>query len=86
MQQRMMGCIYAVKEGKLDLAKDLALEVAGDFLAMGARNLLLACTELPIALGEAEMARLPCLDVTSAFADACVRHALALERQNQGVA
>ena len=76
MQVRMMAAIYAVKVGDMVRAEDLSRALAREFLAAGASVLLVACTELPIALGP-DMDRLPCLDATVCLAEACVDRALA---------
>ncbi len=77
MQVRMMRAIHAVKTADLPLAADLSRALAFEFLALGAGVLLIACTELPIALGT-DMHRLPCLDATLCLAEACVARALGL--------
>jgi aspartate racemase len=77
MQRRMMEAIYAVKVDAMALAARLSRELAREFLALGAEVLLVACTELPLALGP-DMHALPCLDATVCLAEACVARALAV--------
>jgi aspartate racemase len=77
MQARMMEAIYAVKTGVMAKAEDMSRVLAREFLGMGADVLLVACTELPLALGP-DMHSLPCLDATVCLAEACVERALAL--------
>ena len=76
MQRRMMEAIYAVKVGAMARAEDLSRALAREFLGEGADVLLVACTELPLALGP-DMRALPCLDATVCLAEACVERALA---------
>ena len=62
--------IETVKSGQLERARRLASTAARNFMAEGAEILLLACTELPIAL-ERESG-LDFIDSTEALARACV--------------
>ncbi|MDQ0391542.1 aspartate/glutamate racemase family protein [Labrys monachus] len=78
MQRRMMTAIYAVKVADLTLAGRLSRELAKEFAAAGAGVLLLACTELPVALAN-DLCGLPsCIDATLCLARACVARAAAL--------
>jgi aspartate racemase len=66
--------IAAVKAADLPAARSSAAEAASAFVGAGAGTLLLACTELPIAMkGERDM---PCVDSTEALARACVAASL----------
>ena len=66
--------IAAVKAADLATARASAAEAASVFVGEGAETLLLACTELPIALeGERDV---PCVDSTEALAWACVAASL----------
>ena len=69
-----------VKTGELALARQHAFEAA-DRLRDGlhADRLLLACTELPIALRDSAFSDV-CIDATHALAQACVRFSLGLSR------
>jgi aspartate racemase len=66
------GCA-AIKSNRLAEGGAL-LEAAGRrLLARGAQTLLLACTEVPVALEHAKSELLPdCVDATQALAEACV--------------
>jgi aspartate racemase len=76
MQKRVMRAVYAVKSGDLKLATDLSLQLSREFVAAGADVLLLACTELPVALaGHLELLP-PHIDATVSLARACVAKAL----------
>lgn len=70
--------IVCVKTGELTLARQHAGEAA-DRLRDGQRadRLLLACTELPIALRDSAFSDV-CIDATHALAQACVRFSLGL--------
>lgn len=69
-QQLIDQAIAAVKTADLDEARIYASTAARSFVAEGAEILVLACTELPIAL-ERETG-LDCIDPTEALARACV--------------
>jgi len=77
-QARVQQGIDAVKRGRPgDGAEPLAAE-AKALLEAGADAVVLACTEIPIALREApEALRRSCLDATEALAERCVEWALA---------
>ncbi len=66
--------IASVKAGDIGAARRAASAAARDFRGEGAEILLLACTELPIALDAATGG--DCLDATDALARACVAASL----------
>lgn len=70
------GAIAAVKRGDAACAREGAHEAGRRLAGEGAELLLLACTELPIALGDGPPA-VPAIDATEALAHACVRASLA---------
>ena len=68
------GC-YAVKQGRLHDGTTLLQEAASCLVARGAEKLLLACTEVPLALAQATPAfQTMSIDPTRALAQACVRY------------
>jgi aspartate racemase len=70
-QELINRSIAAVKTGDLKTANGFATKAAEALLAAGANRILLACTELPLALdGSPVMAH--CLDATVCLAEACV--------------
>jgi aspartate racemase len=72
MQKRVMQAVYAVKAGDMKHARDLSLALSHEFVTAGAAVLLLACTELPLALA-GDLAQLPpYIDATVSLARACV--------------
>lgn len=71
------GC-YAVKRHALDEGAQLLAQASEALVARGADVLLLACTEVPVALQHARSALLATsIDTTAALADACVAEWLA---------
>ena len=67
--------IAATKAGHQTLARSCAEEAGRGLLDAGADRLLLACTELPLALtGSPLLAR--CIDPTEALARACIKASL----------
>jgi aspartate racemase len=75
VQQLIDKAIAAVKAADRPGARRAAAAAARQFLATGAEVLVLACTELPIAL-EGERG-FPCIDTTEALARACAAASLA---------
>ncbi len=71
------GAIAAVKRGDAAHARKGAHEAARRLVGEGAELLLLACTELPIALAAGDPPGVPVIDATEALARACVRASLA---------
>jgi aspartate racemase len=66
------GC-YAVKRGEVDAGGRLLEAAAEALLARGATRLVLACTEVPVALERVASRHLPlCVDTNRALARACV--------------
>lgn len=66
------GC-YAVKRGEIDAGGRLLEAAAEALLARGATRLVLACTEVPVALERVASRHLPlCVDTNRALARACV--------------
>ncbi len=74
IQRLIDTTIVAVKAGDVDAARRSASAAAEDFLNEGAEILLLACTELPVALRGVR--GLEFLDATDALARACVARSL----------
>jgi aspartate racemase len=71
VQDLINQSIAAVKIGDLMTARDFATHAAEALLAAGADRILLACTEIPLALTGAPVAA-QCLDATVCLAEACV--------------
>ena len=70
----MPGC-YAVKSGDLEAGGRLLEACAEALLARGATRLVLACTEVPLALEHIGSAHLHlCIDTNRALAAACVNY------------
>ncbi len=71
----LLPAIAAVKAGRIAQSGPLALEVLRGLSRRGATHIVLACTELPIALAGME-ASLPvvCIDTTLALAKATVAY------------
>lgn len=68
------GC-YAVKQGRIDAGAALLQQAAQALLTRGARHLLLACTEVPLALAHIASPLLPLsIDPTWALAQECARY------------
>lgn len=78
IQSGIMAAIEAVKAGDLAAAGERAGQAAEALLAAGADRLLLACTELPIALRGTALAT-RCVDATACLAEACVAFSLGLD-------
>jgi aspartate racemase len=71
VQEQINQSIAAVKVGDLTTANGFATKAAEALLAAGADRLLLACTELPLALAGSPVTA-HCLDATVCLAEACV--------------
>lgn len=71
-QKQVMAGIRAVKAGELAQGRLLLEAVARALLARGAEVIVLACTEIPLALESGAIARESCLDATQALAAGCV--------------
>ena len=71
IQQLIDASIRAVKAGEHERGSALAADAARRALDEGAESLLLACTELPIALRDAA-AFAHCIDSTAALARQCI--------------
>lgn len=68
------GC-YAVKGGAIEAGGHLLEKVADALLARGATRLILACTEVPVALESIRSRHLPIsIDTNRALAKACVEY------------
>ena len=77
----VLPAIALVKQGRADAAAPLLLEAVETLAAAGAQAVLLACTELPVALAAASDApAVPAVDATEALARACI----AWWRENPG--
>jgi aspartate racemase len=72
-QGLVMPAIAAVKTNDLALAHTLAVQAVLRLHEAGARAVVLACTETPLAIDHAPSAATPlCIDATRALARACV--------------
>jgi aspartate racemase len=67
----VLPAIALVKRNRATEAAPLLLEALRQLREVGARTVLLACTELPIALAAAQDPP-PCMDATEALARACI--------------
>lgn len=71
--QLVLPAIACVKASDLDHAHQLAVNAVENLLAAGARAVVLACTETPLAVEHAPCsAAAHCIDATRALARACV--------------
>ena len=70
--------IRAVKAARLDEANALLSAAAQRLIERGAGAVLMACTEIPLALARAQLG-VPLIDATDELAAACVAWALAPE-------
>lgn len=69
----VLPAIASVKANDLDRAHPLAMRAVENLLASGARAVVLACTETPLAVAHApHPAAAHCIDATRALARACV--------------
>lgn len=66
----VLPAIALVKRGRADAAAPLLLEAVDTLAAAGAQAVLLACTELPVALAAAPHPA--CIDATEALARSCL--------------
>lgn len=71
MMAHVMPGINAVKAGQLEAGRQHLQKAAAALAQRGAQVLVLACTEIPLVLGESE-AGLPVVDATAALARAAV--------------
>ncbi len=71
-QRQVMAGIRAVKAGDIAQGKILLETAARALLARGAEVIVMACTEIPLALESSEFAQEFCLDATQALAAECV--------------
>jgi len=70
----VLPAIAAVKRNDLPRAQALAVRACNGLNASGAQAIILACTELPVALDQdAGAVTVPCVDATRALARSCVR-------------
>ena len=73
--------IALVKKNRLAEAEPLFKRALDDLLGRGAETILLACTEVDMAVGRTDAAlRRRCIDTNEALAAACVKWALAQRR------
>jgi aspartate racemase len=78
VQDLINQSIAAVKIGDLTTANGYATNAAEALLAAGANRILLACTELPLALAASPVSA-QCLDATVCLAEACVSYSQTAE-------
>ena len=71
IQDDISDAIAAVKGGDIAKSREHALRAGNALLEAGANRLLLACTELPIALKGTGLESC-CIDATACLAEACV--------------
>ena len=85
-RQLVLPAIAAVKANRLPQAHTLAVQAALRLHDAGARAVVLACTETPLAIDHAASAATPlCIDATRALARACVSwHRQASETSRTG--
>jgi aspartate racemase len=73
MDRLVLPAIALVKKGRADAAAPLLLEAIEEVGRLEVKAVLLACTELPVALAAApKPPSLPCIDATEALARACI--------------
>ena len=77
LAEAVMPGVAEVKRYRIDEARALLVPVAKRLEAGGADALVLGCTEIPIAIGQADCA-LPVIDATRALAEATVAAARAI--------
>ncbi len=65
--------IAAVKAGDLSKAEELLLEAANNLRDRGAMSVVMACTEIPLVLGEWSNTDFALVDATNCLAECCVR-------------
>ena len=77
LEQCVLPAIAAVKAGREQSAGEFLLPVLGGLEARGAGGVIVACSELPLALDPlvacGRLAESSCLDATRSLARACVR-------------
>jgi aspartate racemase len=73
--------IAAVKSGRIDDARALLTQASDALIAQGADALLMACTEIPVALAGVLLPR-PAIDPTDALARGCVDWWLAARNES----
>jgi aspartate racemase len=83
LQERIDATIFAVKGGDLTAGGALAKAAAQSLIGRGADAVLLACTELPVALRGVDRSEAPFIDATAALARACVEIALTQGTETQ---
>jgi aspartate racemase len=71
IQDDLAASIAAVKAGDVARGRELASQAGQRLLDIGATQLLLACTELPVALANTRLQEF-CIDATACLAEACV--------------
>jgi aspartate racemase len=72
MARAVLPAIALVKRNRIDEAAERLEDAVARLQERGAETVILACTELPVALGAASAARDACLDATEALARACI--------------
>jgi aspartate racemase len=68
MRERVLPAIALVKRDRVAEAAPLLATAIADQVAQGAGLVVLACTELPVALAALDQPQAPCLDATEALA------------------
>ena len=75
LQRSLLPAIAAVKAGQLEHAARLAIESLDAMVNRGADHILLACTELPLAMAaDTRRTSATCIDTTRVLARATVDH------------
>lgn len=82
-QAAVMDGIRAVKRGDIERGRAAFAAAAHELLARGARRVILACTEIPVALNDETALLSSCVDATDALARQAVRFSGAALRQPQ---
>ncbi len=80
-QDMIVDAIAAVKRGEIERARASFDVAAASLLASGAGQLLLACTELPVA-AKGSIHEASCLDATACLAQACVAFSCNLDSKS----
>jgi aspartate racemase len=69
---RLMAAIRLVKSGNTDAARPELMAIVREMQAEGCEAIVLACSELPIALNQDMFPEMPVIDATAALARSCV--------------
>ena len=84
MENLVTPGIGLVKAGRTAEAEELLRTAADNLLGRGARVVILACTEIPVALKDDDASEERYVDATRALAEACVRWSRGDDRPSPG--